>query len=182
VKVHPVIIRLRRRPQPTAGDECVGRILRSPASKDWAKEDFNLLRRIPPKGFRYHGICPWGYIVLIGLLFSGADDSSGARLRYRAVNLEQILENPEQYHQKPVRTVGYVQIDLGRQAIFISEDDFGNAKKGLWLDIPDEIRQNRADFHKHNCIIEGRFNAKNQGRLGRWSGTIEEIKRLELWE
>jgi len=121
-------------------------------------------------------------ILSLGLLCSGAYDSGGERLRYRAVNLEPILENPEQYHQKPIRTVGYVQIDLGRQVIFTSEDDFGDAKKGLWLDIPDEIRQNRADFHRHNCIVEGRFNAKNQGRLGRWPGTIEEISRLELWE
>ncbi len=30
------------------GDECVGRILRSFAVKDEAKEDFHLLRRIPP--------------------------------------------------------------------------------------------------------------------------------------
>lgn len=32
------------------------------------------------------------------------------------------------------------------------------------------------------ALIEGRFTAKNQGHGGLWSGSIEDITRMQPWE
>ena len=98
-------------------------------------------------------------------------------------NVEDLVARPEAYHGKFIRTMGYVTLSLSGDAIYSSEADASDPKKGIWLELKDEeLKKYRANFDGKQCILEGTFNAKNRGHFDHWAGAVEKISRFDSME
>ncbi len=98
------------------------------------------------------------------------------------ISLIQLIQHPETYHQKQVRVIGFASLKFEGKAIYVNKEDYDKAitKNGIWLDVEltDEVRKN----HEHYVLVEGTFDKDRLGHLKLYSGTIKNIKRLELWQ
>lgn len=113
-----------------------------------------------------------------------ASGKSGTSLRGKDVpyvSLIQLIANPEKFHGKYVRVVGFVNLEFEGDAIYLHEDDYkyGLTKNGLWLTLSGE--QDIRKFDRKYVLVQGTFNAKDQGHGDLFSGAVENIKRFEVW-
>lgn len=97
------------------------------------------------------------------------------------VSLIQLIATPEKYHGKKVLVIGYLNIEFEGNAIYLHEEDYkhGLDKNAFWVDFSKEIKPEK--YSKSYVIIEGTFNMNRQGHFGLFSGTIENITRLDRW-
>jgi hypothetical protein len=81
------------------------------------------------------------------------------------ISLIHLIQHPEVYHEKHVRFVAFASIQFERKALYISAEDYRAAitKNAIWLDIP---------------VTE---ETGKLGHLKLYSGTLEQVSRIELW-
>lgn len=103
-----------------------------------------------------------------------------------AVSLIRLIANPDAFDGKRVRVFGYVRVEHEGTAVYLHREDYvrGLSKNGLWLAASDSAPAGSREAAVQNryALVEGRFNTKKTGHMGLWSGTIEEITRLEPWD
>jgi hypothetical protein len=128
------------------------------------------------------------------LAVSAADDKAGGDRdkpgatpqQPLAVSLIQLIATPDVFEGKHVRVHGFVRIEHEGSAIYLHREDWENhlAKNGLWLAASDSAPEGskEAEVNGRYALIEGRFTGKKHGHLGLWSGSIEEITRMQAWE
>src|SRR2546428_7312744 len=99
------------------------------------------------------------------------------------VSLVQLIANPKDYDGKFVRLIGFVNLQFEGNVICLHEEDCirGLTANCLWLDVSDEVLRRRTDYHRKYVLIEGTFNATNNGHLGAYHGAIEKISRWYIW-
>ncbi len=99
-----------------------------------------------------------------------------------AVSLVQLIATPEKYQGKPVQVFGFMRLEHEGNAIYLHKEDYENAlyKNGLWLTNVDTA-EHRAKHNLKYVLVEGTFDGKAHGHFGLWSGTIKDIKRVDLW-
>lgn len=109
--------------------------------------------------------------------------SVGQTSRIIDVSIIRLIATPEAYDGKPVRVIGYARIVFEGSAVYIhAEDDKRSiAKNGVWLDIGKTGLNKYRSMDGKYVLIEGRFDAKNNGHHDAFSGTIENINRFEIW-
>jgi hypothetical protein len=97
------------------------------------------------------------------------------------VSLVQLIANPKNYDGKFVRVIGFVRLEEEGTAVYLNQEDDKHSltRNGLWLDITDE--KSPTDFDRKYVLIEGTFNAKWKGHRGAWSGSVQQIKRFQVW-
>jgi hypothetical protein len=107
----------------------------------------------------------------------GADGSSPQRPL--ALSLVQLIATPERYDGKFVRVWGYVKLEHEGSAVYLHKEDFEQAltRNGLWLTGPEH-----GEVSDCYALVEGRFDAKDQGHRSLWSGAIDRVSRLQRWE
>ena len=98
------------------------------------------------------------------------------------VPIVRLVADPERHHGKRVRIIGFIRLEFEGNAVYSYEADYRHsmANNGLWLDVdlgPKEAKK----VDRMYGIIEGTFDAKNQGHFGMWSGAITKVTRLERW-
>jgi hypothetical protein len=98
------------------------------------------------------------------------------------ISLIHLIQHPEMYHQRQVRVIGFASLEFEGKALYVSREDYENAitKNAVWLDI--ELTENVRKNHKKYVLVEGVFDQGNLGHLKLFSGSITNIKRIELWE
>jgi len=98
------------------------------------------------------------------------------------ISLIYLIQHPDVHHHKQVRVIGFASLEFEGKALYISREDYEKAitKNAVWLDIEltEKIRKN----HKKYVLVEGVFDKDNLGHLKLFSGSITDIKRIELWE
>src|SRR5262245_42923930 len=101
------------------------------------------------------------------------------------VSLIQLIATPDAYHGKYVRVHGFVRIEHEGTAIYLHRDDcdYMLTRNGLWLVASDVAAEGSREARVNNryALIEGRFDAKNRGHRGLWSGAIDKITRMDPW-
>jgi hypothetical protein len=99
------------------------------------------------------------------------------------VSMVQLIAEPKNYHGAAVRVIGFVKLDFEGTAIYLHKDDYkyGITKNGLWLEVTDEIYRKKTEIDQQYVLLEGKFNANEMGHMGRWSGSIQQISRLQIW-
>ena len=100
-----------------------------------------------------------------------------------SVSLVQLIANPKTYHGKFVRVVGFVSVRFEGKAVYLHEDDYrhGIYKNGLWLALGgSKSGHEYAEFHGKYVLIEGTFDANMKGHRGAYSGSIKNIKRIQV--
>ena len=98
------------------------------------------------------------------------------------VPLVRLVANPERYDGKRVHTFGFVRLEFEGDSVYPYEADDRHrmAMNGLWLDVELEPREAKK-VNRMYCLIEGTFDAKNQGHFGMWSGELTMVTRLYKW-
>jgi hypothetical protein len=103
-----------------------------------------------------------------------------------SISLLQLIATPDAFDGKYVRVQGFVCIEHEGTAVYLHREDAEHmlTKNGLWLAAndatPDDSKE--AQVKDRYALIEGRFTAKKQGHMGLWSGSVEDITRMESWE
>ncbi len=103
-----------------------------------------------------------------------------------AVSLLQLIATPAAFDGKYVRVQGFVRIEHEGTAIYLHREDWEHmlTKNGLWLAASDAAPEGSREAQVNNryALIEGRFSANKKGHRGLWSGSLEEITRMQPWE
>jgi hypothetical protein len=114
-------------------------------------------------------------------------DSAGACTLY-GPSLLTLIARPEIFAGKVVRLICFVHFQFEDNGLYVSRDSYENGidRNGLWIDRPIRRESDSATARRQPndryVIVEGTFNARDQGHLGMWSGHIENVTRLEAWE
>jgi hypothetical protein len=103
-----------------------------------------------------------------------------------SVSLLQLIATPEAFDSMYVRVCGFVRIEHEGTAVYLHREDWEHVltKNGLWLAANDAPADGSKEAQVQNryALIEGRFSATRKGHRGLWSGSIEDITRMEPWE
>jgi len=107
------------------------------------------------------------------------DEAGASPQRPLALSLVQLIATPEKYDGKFVRVWGYVKLEHEGSAVYLHKEDFelSLTRNGLWLTGPEHGAV--SDCY---ALVEGRFDAKNKGHRGLWSGALDRVSRLQRWQ
>src|ERR1019366_417898 len=101
------------------------------------------------------------------------------------VSLLQLIATPDTFDGKYVRVIGFVCIEHEGTGIYLHREDseHGLTKNGIWLVVAETAVEGskEAQVKDRYALIEGRFAAKKKGHRGMWSGSIEDITRMQHW-
>lgn len=104
------------------------------------------------------------------------------------VSIINLITTPKDFNKKHIRLEGVLEWGFESCGIYLTIDDYnyGITKNAVWLDIDDEMYAQRNDeLNKMNgkyVIVEGVFNSDENGHFDMYSGSIENVTRLELWK
>jgi hypothetical protein len=98
------------------------------------------------------------------------------------VSIIQLIATPQSYDGKSVIVAGFMRLEVEGDALYLHEEDFkyGLTINSVWLTVTDAILDQREKYTDKYVEIEGTFNARNTGHFGMFSGSIENIKRLDI--
>jgi hypothetical protein len=98
------------------------------------------------------------------------------------ISIIRLIADPATYDGKYIRVIGFVSIEFERTAVYLNQADHNNfiSKNAVWLDIAKGDQRNYKNSDQKYAIVEGTFDAKYNGHLGGFSGSIKKIKRLEI--
>lgn len=118
------------------------------------------------------------FFVYVLMLFSIVVPAANVTESVSIINL---ISTPEKYEGKKIRVVGIAKIEFEGNAIYLSKQDLENAyyKNGLWLTLNSEEMSKFKKFSGKSVLVEGIFRSKKKGHLGLWSGSLNEISRVE---
>jgi hypothetical protein len=115
-----------------------------------------------------------------------AEKPDSSPLQPLSVSLLQLIATPDAFDGNDVRVHGFVCIEHEGTAVYLHREDSEHmlTKNGLWLAANDSTPKGskEAQVKDRYALIEGRFTAKKKGHRGLWSGSIEDITRMEPWE
>ncbi|MCO5934525.1 hypothetical protein NAF17_03140 [Mucilaginibacter sp. RB4R14] len=117
---------------------------------------------------------------------SGLDIDSARLNEYQEVSLISLIANPEKYNKRHVRVIGYLNLEFEGNGLYFHKEDYDRAieKNGLWVEMSrDSIFSPQIKkCNRKYVLIEGTFDSENTGHKGMWSGSLKDIKRLEVWQ
>ena len=99
------------------------------------------------------------------------------------LSLIKLISNPSRYHQKRIRTFGYLNYNGIDRALglYLTSDDAENALSVNSVSaLIAEDKARKEGLLKKLVIVEGMFNQPSSDDLGE-NGYITEIVRVELW-
>lgn len=103
------------------------------------------------------------------------------------VSIINLIANPKKFDEKYIRLIGVLEWEFEGHGIYLTKDDYnyGITKNAVWLDMYDEVYKDKIDELKQMngeyVIVEGVFNSNENGHFDMYSGTIENVTRIELW-
>ena len=97
------------------------------------------------------------------------------------VSILSLISRPQEFDGKLVRVIGYFRAEFEGDAIYLHKQDYllFIPKNGLWVDLEVDIRKQAKKANNGYVLLEGVFEAGNQGHLGSWSGAIGKVQRIE---
>src|SRR6185503_1074689 len=101
------------------------------------------------------------------------------------VSLIALIANPKEFDGHKVRVMGYLNLEFEGNCIYLHKEDYDQAitKNGLWVEMNRDSTRIPSIMKciKKNVLMEGTFDANNQGHMGLYSGAIRQVTRLEPW-
>jgi hypothetical protein len=100
------------------------------------------------------------------------------------VTLVQLIANPEKFDGKLIRVIGFLEIEFEANVLYLHREDYENAilGDGIWVDVTPEMTKNSKSLSKHYVLLEGIFSASERGHMDLWSGSLKNIRRVQLWK
>ncbi|TSC77719.1 MAG: hypothetical protein G01um101424_342 [Parcubacteria group bacterium Gr01-1014_24] len=99
------------------------------------------------------------------------------------VSLVQLIANPSQYDGKLVRVIGFCRLEFEGNALYLHREDFEHSisKNAVWLQVGWPVPENLRAMSDEYVIVEATFSAEHKGHFGAFSGSLDEVKRLDRW-
>ncbi|MGH7512435.1 MAG: hypothetical protein ACREOQ_05855 [Gemmatimonadales bacterium] len=102
-------------------------------------------------------------------------------------SLVELVTRPELYDGKPVRVIGFVNLEFEGNGLYLHEDDWRHAiyRNGVWIDPPQGLDPDsdgtNVPVNRQYVLVEAVFDANDHGHLGMWSGRLRKVTRFEPW-
>ena len=99
------------------------------------------------------------------------------------VTLVQLIANPEKFDGESIRVIGFLEIEFEGNVLYLHREDYENALlgDGIWVDVTPEMTKNSKSLSKNYVLLEGVFSARERGHMGMCSGSLKNIRRVQLW-
>jgi len=118
-------------------------------------------------------------LFIFALSFSGYTSAEEPQL----VSIIQLIATPEKFDGKRVAVMGYLRLEFEGNAIYIHKEDYERriVKNGVWVSPLKGICEKPRSLNLKYVLLEGRFDANNNGHMGLNSGSIVDITRCQSW-
>jgi hypothetical protein len=96
-------------------------------------------------------------------------------------SLYELITRPAAFHGKRVRVIGFAHFEFEGNGLYAHRVDWEQSlfQNGVWLEPP---RVDLDSLNDRYLLVEGRFDAKDRGHMGLWSGSIDSVTRYYIWE
>ena len=93
------------------------------------------------------------------------------------VSMIELIANPARFHGKVVGVHGYISLGFERSGLYLHEEDSKRRihRNGLSLALPIALERSPECKNESYVMVSGKFNAKNGGHKGMWSGTLDNV-------
>ena len=100
------------------------------------------------------------------------------------VPLLSLVANSVWNHCNRVRTIGYLNLEFEGNAIYVSQESHGVGihKNAVWLELPEECVDFGHELNRKWVVVEGTFNAFDQGHFSLFAGGLFNITRIEVYD
>jgi hypothetical protein len=102
------------------------------------------------------------------------------------VSLVKLIATPEKYDGKRIQVIGFLHLEFEGNAIYLHQEDYKHSlsANSFWVSFSSKLstKKNMKKFSNRYVVIIGTFKANEKGHMGLFSGTLDNIVRLELWD
>jgi hypothetical protein len=90
--------------------------------------------------------------------------------------LIQLIARPADFDGRYVRVHGFYNHEFEGNALYLHREDFEQilSRNGVWM-------EGKPESDEMYILVEGRFNARQHGHMGLFSGEIEAVTRTLAW-
>ncbi|WP_456461398.1 hypothetical protein [Reichenbachiella sp.] len=129
------------------------------------------------------------FVLLVGSAFSQEAEQQNRRTEGipsydYTVSLIKLIATPQEYHDRRIQVVGYLNLEFEGDAIYLHKEDYEQSilENSFWVSFSDKISQDELrKLNKRYVLIAGTFNMDNHGHMGLFSGEIMKIDRIIKW-
>lgn len=104
---------------------------------------------------------------------------------YENTSLIKLIANPEKYHGKPIQVIGYLHLEFEGNAVYLHKEDFERSisENSFWVNFSESVSDKVTvkDYSDRYVILIGTFNMNDNGHMGMFGGSIDNIVRLGPW-
>jgi hypothetical protein len=119
------------------------------------------------------------FIVALICICTTADASE-----LRDVSMIQLIANPQQYDGTPIRLIAFLNLEFEGNALYLHREDFDKSlpSNAIWISLTDQQARGSKKLSGGYVLVEGIFSARDRGHFGMFSGSLQQINRLQSWE
>jgi hypothetical protein len=79
--------------------------------------------------------------------------------------------------------IGFLRLEFEGDVLYLHREDYENAilGDGVWVDTTPAIMKQKTTLNMNYVLLEGVFSSGDREHMGMWSGTIKQIRRVQLW-
>ncbi|MCP3875093.1 MAG: hypothetical protein GY699_18315 [Desulfobacteraceae bacterium] len=121
------------------------------------------------------------FIIILPWIFGFGEANHDAI----SVSLINLIATPEKYHDKTIRVIGVSNIAFEGNSIYLSKEHWANfvMKNAIWI-TPNykaigKTEKELSEFNGRYVLIEGVFNKNDNGHMGLFSGSIDNVTRFQ---
>ncbi len=119
------------------------------------------------------------FIVALICICSTADASE-----LLDVSMIQLIANPSQYDGTSIRLIAFLNLEFEGDALYLHREDFVKSlpSNAISISLTDQQSRSSKKLSGGYVLVEGIFSAKDKGHFGMFSGSIQQITRIQSWE
>ncbi|KRB98283.1 hypothetical protein [Duganella sp. Root198D2] len=120
-------------------------------------------------------------LLIVGLMCHWTSATSS---ELKDVSMIQLIANPQQYDGKPIRVMAFLNLEFEGNALYLHREDFDKSllSNAVWISLDDQQVRTSKKFSGGYVLVEGVFSSKDRGHLGIFSGSIQQVTRIQSWE
>lgn len=102
----------------------------------------------------------------------------------RDVSMVQLIANPQQYDGAHIRLIAFLNLEFEGNALYLHREDFEKTLplNAISISLSDKQLRSGAKLSGGYVIVEGVFSMNDKGHLAMFSGSLQQVTRLQSWE
>jgi len=100
------------------------------------------------------------------------------------ISMVSLVADPQRHDGQFVRVIAFLHLEFEGNVLYLHKEDYERAilPNGVWISLTDQQNMKAKKLSNSYVIVEGLFNSKMKGHMGLWSGSLQEISRIEKWQ